>query len=150
MCIAIGVSKVTGSTLPTLNAAQDANEFHAWARGHDFQSTLLTDQKKDVTLQMIKDGVNAAITAGATQLVIYFGGHGILKAPETEIWLLSGVMNDSQQAVNLAGSVALARNGKIANVIFISDACRSVATNQTLFRINGGEIFPPNFIPRGS
>jgi hypothetical protein len=150
MCISIGVSKVTGSTLPTLNAAQDAKEFHAWAQGHDFQSTLLTDQEKEVTLQMIKDGVNAAITAGATQLVIYFGGHGILKAPETEIWLLSGVMNDSQQAVNLAGSVALARNGKIPNVIFISDACRSVTTNQTLFRINGGEIFPPDFIPRHS
>jgi hypothetical protein len=148
MCIAIGVNKVTGSTLPTLNAAQDAKEFHAWAQGHDFQSTLLTDQEKDVTLQMIKDGVNAAITAGATQLVIYFGGHGILKAPETEVWLLSGVMNDSQQAVNLAGSVALARNGKIPNVIFISDACRSVTTNQTLFRINGGEMFPPDFIPR--
>lgn len=150
MCVAIGVSKVLGSALPTLNAAQDATEFHAWAEGHDFQSTLLTDQKKDVTLQMIKDGVNAAIAAGATQLVIYFGGHGILKAPDTEIWLLSGVMNDSQQAVNLAGSVALARNGKIPNVIFISDACRSVTTNQTLFRVNGGEIFPPDFVPRRS
>ena len=148
MCVAIGVSKVAGSALPTLNAAQDAEEFHRWAQGHGFQSTLLTDQKKGVTLQMIKDGVNAAITAGATQLVIYFGGHGILKAPDTEIWLLSDVMNDSQQAVNLAGSVALARNGKIPNVIFISDACRSVTTNQTLFRINGGEIFPPDFIPR--
>jgi hypothetical protein len=148
MCIAIGVSKITGSALPTLNAAQDAKEFHAWAQAHDFQSTLLTDQEKDVTLQMIKDGVISAITAGVTQLVIYFGGHGILKAPETEIWLLSGVMNDSQQAVNLAGSVALARNGKIPNVIFISDACRSVTTNQTLFRISGGEIFPPDFIPR--
>jgi hypothetical protein len=124
--------------------------FHAWAKDHDFQSTLLTDQEKEVTLQMIKDGVNAAITAGATQLLIYFGGHGILKAPETEIWLLSGAMNDSQQAVNLAGSVALARNGKIPNVIFISDACRSVTTNQTLFRITGGEIFPPDFVPRHS
>jgi hypothetical protein len=150
ICIAIGVSRVAGSTLPTLNAAEDAKGFHAWAQGHDFQSTLLTDQEKEVTLQMIKDGVNAAITAGATQLLIYFGGHGILKAPETEIWLLSGVMNDSQQAVNLAGSVALARNGKIPNVIFISDTCRSVTTNQTLFRITGGEIFPPDFVPRHS
>lgn len=150
MCVVVGVNKVTGSALPALNAAQDAEEFHKWAQAHGFQSTLLTDQEKDVTLQMIKDGVNGAITAGATQLVIYFGGHGILKAPETEIWLLSGVMNDSQQAVNLAGSVAQARNGKIPNVIFISDACRSVTTNQTLFRINGGEIFPPDFIPRPS
>lgn len=150
MCIAIGVSKVTGSALPTLNAAQDAKEFHKWAQSHDFASTLLTDHEKDVTLQIIKDAVNAAITAGAAQLVIYFGGHGILKAPETEIWLLSGVMNDSQQAVNLAGSVALARNGKVPNVIFISDACRSVTTNQTLFRITGGEIFPPDFVPRSS
>jgi hypothetical protein len=150
MCIAIGVNKVVDSTLPPLNAAEDAKEFHAWAQSHSFQSTLLTDQGKDVTLQMIKDGVNAAIEAGAAQLVVYFGGHGILKAPETEVWLLSGAMNDSQQAVNLAGSVAQARNGKIPNVIFISDACRSVTTNQTLFRISGGEIFPPSFIPRPS
>jgi hypothetical protein len=149
-CVAIGVSKVVGSALPVLNAAKDARGFHEWAQGNDFQSVLLTDQNGPVTLQAIKDEVNAAIDAGSTQLVVYFGGHGILKAPETEIWLLSNVMSDSQQAVNLAGSAALARNGKIPNVIFISDACRSVATNLTLFRISGGEIFPPDFIPRPS
>lgn len=146
--IAVGVNNVKGSTLPSLNAAKDAALFHAWAQAHHFQSTLLTDEQTDVTLQMIKDAVNAAIATGATQVVIYFGGHGLLKAPDTEVWLLSGALYDSQQAVNLAGSVALARNGKIPNVIFISDACRSVTTNQTLFRINGGEIFPPDFVPR--
>lgn len=147
-CIAIGVNTVTGSALPTLNAAKDAAQFYKWAQAEGFQSALVTDEQGGVTLQAIKDQVNAAIAAGATQLVIYFGGHGLLKAPETEIWLLSGAMNDSQQAVNVAGSVALARYGKIPNVIFISDACRSVTTNQTLFRVNGGEIFPPDYVPR--
>ena len=149
-CIAIGVNKVKDSTLPALNAAQDAEAFHQWAQAHGFVSVVLTDQGQDVTLQMIKDEVNAAIAAGATQILVYFGGHGILKAPETEIWLLSGAMGDSQQGVNLAGSVAAARNGKVPNVVFISDACRSVTTNLTLFRVNGGEIFPPDFVPRSS
>ncbi len=150
-CVSIGVNKVTGSALAVLqDAAAGAERLHLWAEKNGFHSTLLTDLKEPLKLEAIKKAVKAHIDGGATQLLVYFGGHGLLKAPDVEVWLLSGAMSDSQEAVNMAGSVALARNGRIPNVIFISDACRSVTTNQVLFRVNGGEIFPPDFVPRDS
>jgi len=69
-------------------------------------------------------------------------GHGILLAPGTEYWLLSGAPQNPNEAVNLLRSVEDARNAGILDVIFFSDACRSAVPGAPLNGVVGGSIFP--------
>ena len=75
------------------------------------------------------------------QLIIYFAGHGV-NLSLSEYWLLSGSPEDSNAAVNVAGSMQLARYGGIPNVVFISDACRTAVEGIQAQAIRGSEIFP--------
>ena len=81
--------------------------------------------------------------------MVFFSGHGLLKAPGAEIWLLSGAPGNPNEAVNVAGSMAGARYCGIEHVIFISDACRSNPPSVQFSAITGSQIFPnqsPNAI----
>ena len=80
-------------------------------------------------------------------MIVFFSGHGILKGPEYELWLLSGAPDNTNEAVNVPGSISLARNCQIPHVVIISDACRSIANTSRLNQIGGSEIFP-NKIPQ--
>ena len=145
--VVVGVNK-TGD-LPVLHAAASgAREFAAWATSQGIDVTLLTDDNGSVSL----GNVNAAIrnyvqqrTFG--QLIVFFSGHGILRAPDYELWLLSGAPDDPNDAVNVPGSIWLARNVGIPHVVIVSDACRSRPNTSRLSQIQGGVIFP-NESPR--
>jgi Caspase domain len=74
--------------------------------------------RRDIFLaieKFVEDGVY-------TQLIVYFSGHGILKAPGIELWLLSDAGNDAAEAVNLLEDAENARLTGIPHVVFISDA----------------------------
>jgi hypothetical protein len=75
-----------------------------------------------------------------TQLVIYFSGHGVCVG-YNEFWLLSGAPVHGNEAVSLVECWELAHRCGVANVAFISDACRSIPTYD-LNWIKGGVIFP--------
>lgn len=140
--VVIGVNK-TGD-LPVLHAAASgAREFAAWATSQGIEVTLLTDDNGDVSL----GNVNAAIRSYVQQriygqLIVFFSGHGILRAPDYELWLLSGAPDDPNDAVNVPGSIWLARNVGIPHVVVISDACRSRPNTSRLSQVQGGVIFP--------
>jgi hypothetical protein len=74
-------------------------------------------------------------------------GHGILLAPGTEYWLLSGAPQNPNEAVNLLRSAEDARNASIPHVIFFSDACRSTVPGAPLNGVVGGSIFPIARLP---
>jgi len=141
--LAIGVDK-TGQ-LPILRAAAaGAKKVDEWARGQGFDSTLLTDSTgQPVTLADIVAAVRSIVekrTYG--QLIVFFSGHGFLKGPDYEIWLLSGAPGNPNEAVNVPGSISLARNCGIAHIAVISDACRSLATSMSMGQVMGSVIFP--------
>ncbi len=140
--VVIGVNK-TGD-LPVLNAAASgAEDFAAWAMEQGIQVTLLTDAKGSVTLSEIKKAIRLYVQQRTfDQLIVFFSGHGILRAPDYELWLLSGAPDDPDDAVNVPGSIWLARNAGIPHVILISDACRSRPNTTRLSQIQGGVIFP--------
>ena len=77
-------------------------------------------------------------------------GHGILLAPGTEYWLLSGAPQNPNEAVNLLRSVEDARNAGIPHVIFFSDARRSAVPGAPLNGVVGGSIFPNRTIAQQS
>jgi len=145
-CIAIGVDKVIAAgNLATLRAARDgAERFSQWASSQQFAKCLcLTDRSSPLGIAAVKSEVRAIVTSGSySQLIIYFAGHGILKSWDTEIWLLSDAASDPNEAVNLVGSVSLARNSGVPHVVFVSDACRSIAADTRLAQVTGSVLFP--------
>lgn len=145
--VVIGVNKV--GNLPVLQAAEGAIEFAAWAESQNIEVVLMTDvDGNPVLLSDIKNAIKKI--AGKKiydQLIIFFAGHGILRAPDYELWLLSGAPEDVGEAVNVPGSIHLSRNLGIPHVVFISDACRSRANTILLSQVEGGSIIQ-NAIPR--
>jgi hypothetical protein len=143
-CVAIGVDHVIGApNLPPLAAAAEgAERFAEWATSQQFDAVALTDRAGVLTASAIKQQIRAIKGGTYSQLIVYFAGHGILKSWDTEIWLLSDAATDPNEAVNLAGSVSLARQSGIQHVVFISDACRSIASDTRLAQITGSVLFP--------
>lgn len=141
--VVIGVNK-TGD-LPILNAAvSGAKEFAGWAEKQNFEVALLTDENNQpVTLGNIKAAIrNFVQQATFSQMIIFFAGHGMLRGPDFEVWLLSGAPTDADEAVNVLGSILLARDSGIPHITIISDACRSRPDTLQFSRVNGGVIFP--------
>lgn len=143
--VAIGVDKVGGG-LPKLSAAASgAREVASWLgkpeNGYDVD--LFTDDDGPVERRDIFHAINSRVeAANLSRLVIYFAGHGFLKNTADEYWLLSGAPADSAEAVNVTLSEALARFSGIPELIFISDACRVVPSEQVHSSISGASIFP--------
>jgi hypothetical protein len=146
--VIVGVDR-TGGGLPMLRgAAADAEKVEEWLSSEGFETVLLTDTKAGVRgggrvmRTDIDDTVNHFVERGVLQqLVIYFAGHG-LNNFNTEIWLLSGAPSASNEAINLARNIELARDCGIRNVVFVSDACRSNPPPGPFRRVEGGAIFP--------
>jgi hypothetical protein len=145
--ICIGVNRADG--MITLQAAaKGARDVAAWATTQGCDVTLLVDDnEQEVYSVQIFKAIQAVVEAGTyEQLLVYFLGHGILLAPGTEYWLLSGAPQNPNEAVNLLRSVEDARNAGIPHVIFFSDACRSAVPGAPLNGVVGGSIFPNRMI----
>jgi hypothetical protein len=139
--------KKTGQ-LPELQTVhQCAQQMSVWAREQGFPNKLvkvITDEKKPVDAKQIRDAVAKLVREdGIEQIVVYFAGHGVVNGGE--YWLLSGAPEDVNEAVNLEGSILLARSAGIPHVVFISDACRTAAEGIQGTRVKGQDIFP-NFV----
>ncbi len=145
--VVIGINK-TGD-LPVLHAAvSGARDFAAWATSQGIDITLLTDDNGNVSLGDVKAAIRSYVQQRIfSQLILFFSGHGILRAPDYELWLLSGAPDDPDDAVNVPGSIWLARNVGIPHVVVISDACRSRPNTSRLSQVQGGVVFP-NESPR--
>ena len=141
--VVIGVDAVGGG-LPRLRAAASgAREVAEWLRRSDYDVRLFTDEDVPVERSAVFRTVAGFVEAGTVdRLVVYFAGHGFLKGPVDEFWLLSGAPADPSEAVNLTSSAALARYLGIPQIVFISDACRAVPATTVHSGITGASIFP--------
>jgi len=140
--VVIGVNKA--GNLPKLQAAASgAGAFADWLEGEGFDVDRFIDgPDKAVKIDPIFDAVKAIIDRGIyDQLVIYFSGHGFLNG-YSELWMLSGAPDNSNQAVSLIECNRLCKRTGIPNVVFISDACRSTATSLAASSVRGSVIFP--------
>src|SRR5215831_5810857 len=142
--------KKTGN-LPGLQGTQKAIEdMQEWVQAQHFKIiTTISDESSPVEPKHIKDAIQNILKPGdVTQLIVYFTGHGV-NIRYGEYWLLSDAPSDSQAAVNVDGSVVLARQSGVPHVVLISDACRTAAEGIQAQAISGSEIFP-NDGPSGS
>lgn len=142
----IGVDKA-GKLQKLNDAAAGAERMHDWALSQGMvdrvSARLITDKNGGrVTPDEIYDVVFKIIDgAGADQLIVYFAGHGV-NINRGEQWLLSDAPVRANAAVNLAGSVELARYCGIRHVVFISDACRVAPAGIQAQQVRGSDIFP--------
>jgi hypothetical protein len=139
--IVIGVDKVP--PLRVLRAAAaGAHQIADWLQEEGFAVSLFVDDDDPVTFNDIYNAINDLVNRNTLeQLVVYFGGHGFLRG-STEVWLLSDGLQNPNEAINLLGSSYLSREVRISNVVFISDACRSLPSTPRTSNIHGGKIFP--------
>jgi hypothetical protein len=142
--IMIGINRTGG--LPVLSdAVEGARQMEAWALAQGMARKhvhLFTDESGPVEIATIKKAIRALVDSGTiTQLLVYFAGHGV-NIRYGEYWLLSDAPVDPSAAVNVEGSVVLARRSGIDHVVFVSDACRTAAEGVQAQGITGSEIFP--------
>ncbi len=140
--VAIGVNRTKSMFPPLRAAARGAAHLHDWAVKQGFDTKLLTDAGgQAVRLADVHDAIAAFVDKGVyDQLVLYFSGHGLLPAPDCEVWLLSGAPNNPSEAINVRESIARARTCGIDHVVVYSDACRSIP-QQLQAMLTPGAVF---------
>ncbi|MGE0684973.1 MAG: hypothetical protein AB7P69_29185 [Candidatus Binatia bacterium] len=142
----IGVDK-TGNLQRLHDAASGARRMYEWslAQGMADQThaKLITDaDNKKVDPDRIYDAIKAIIDGpGVDQLIVYFAGHGV-NINRTEHWLLTDAPVRTSAAINVSGSVELARYAGIQHVVFISDACRVAPEGIQAQNVRGVDVFP--------
>ncbi len=140
--IIIGVNKTGG--LPVLAAAvQGAKDFAEWAKSQKFDVSLLTDESSPVRVEDIKKATKEYVDKRIyQQMVIYFAGHGILKSPTEECWLLSNAPDDPDEAISSFTTGVFAKIVGIPHVVIISDACRTGVSDPLITMVSGKSILP--------
>lgn len=141
--IAIGVDRA--GHFPALRgAASGAEQVGEWGRQQGFETTVFSDaDDKVVGPEEIFEAISEIVESRTySQLVVFFSGHGVLRAPDCELWLLSRVGRNPNHAINVNGSISLARQCGIEHVVIISDACRSLAGTLQVSMVDGYRIFP--------
>lgn len=142
--VVIGVSTSAGLT-PLVSAPSSASEIGDWLRqlepGYDV--TVITDKdSKPVTRKQIFDAVSHYLTPTRYEmLVIYYIGHGLFQNA-SDVWMLSGAPGDPAECVNFDESRDSAKFCGVKNVVFVSDACRSLPATLGQARLQPSSIFP--------
>lgn len=141
--VIIGIN-ATGYMPILKGAASGARQFDDWAKSNGFDTSLhVDDGGSSVHFRDVFTAVKGFVDKGVYELmIIYFAGHGILKAPGEEIWLLSEAPTNAGEAVNVRLSDVYSRSSTIPHIAFFSDACRSIPDNQVVLGVTGAPIFP--------
>lgn len=140
--VVIGVDK-TGKLTPLSSAADGAERVARWLEKEAFKVQLITDRNGPVRCSAVEDAIQAFVTLPPRYhlLLVYFSGHGYWQA-RSDVWLLSGAPVKPDEAINLEAAMDLAKYSGIPNVVFVSDACRSLPASLAGARVNGGSVFP--------
>lgn len=141
--VLIGVSTTGG--LPNLQAVESGiAQMAAWAEGQGIRGdrlVVLTDKDEIVRVHQISDAIAKLVKRrDLDQLIVYFSGHGVHN--RGDLWLLSEAPGMPYEAVNVEGSIQLARYCGIGHVVFIADVCRTAAGGIQGLGVTGTEIFP--------
>lgn len=142
----IGVDR-TGTLQQLNDAAAGARRMYDWALSQGMvkgsHAHLITDEGgQKVHPDQVYDAIKALIDGpGIDQLVLYFAGHGV-NINRCEHWLLSDAPTRTSAAINVTGSVDLARYCGIGHVVIMSDACRVAPEGIQAQNVRGQDVFP--------
>ena len=157
--VLVGVRK-TGGGLPVLHAVGSGVEMMAkWANSQlccGMQEVIVLSDANNEHGEAVDNGARQAVKAyeiteaitklvegGLQQLIVYFAGHGA-NVRYNELWLLSGAPQAASEAVNLKGSIEIAKQCGVAHIVIIADACRTAAATLQAQAVEGSLVFPSN------
>jgi len=147
VALVIGVKNAEG-LIPLPGAWTGADMVAHWAEQSGFEVHTFTDRTSPVTRSDIAQAIKGCVdTADVEQLVVYFAGHGVSTGKMADFWLLSAGSEDLAEIVNVDASVQNARDCGIPHVVFISDACRTIAGRKQIGVANGTPSIFPNKPP---
>lgn len=142
--VLIGVSRA-GNLEPLQAVFPGIRAMQRWAAGQGIAPSrikVLTDEDAPLAVSSVKKAIRELVDLTTVeQLIVYFAGHGV-NLSLSEYWLLSDAPGDTNEAVNVTSSMALARFCGIPHVVFLSDACRTAAEGIQAQAVRGSEIFP--------
>ena len=141
--VVIGVNK-TGGFDELESAANGAKDVASWLEKEGFAVECLTDiDGVPVTSQAVSKAIGKFATSPAKYdfLLVYFSGHGQWHT-RSDHWLLSGAPESTTEAVNLEGAMYVAKRCGIPNIVFVSDACRTIPKSAADNLVNGIDAFP--------
>lgn len=140
--VIIGVDS-GGGLAPLKSAAHGANSVASWLDAEGYTVECLTDTRGPVRSRDVEDAIARLVTNPPrfSLLLVYFSGHGYWHV-NTDHWLLSDAPTKPNEAINLESSMDLAKYSGIPNVVFVSDACRSLPATRSAASINGIAAFP--------
>jgi hypothetical protein len=129
-------------------AASAAKDVADWLACQGFEVSLNTDEDG----QAVRfDGLYTAVSGYVGRntlkmLVIYFAGHGYADRGG-EFWLLSDAPDNPNELIDLQQCRVAAQRLGIPNVVFISDACRSIKADLGTFDAAPRNLFPASSLP---
>lgn len=141
--IIIGVSTSAGLE-PLRSAGPSAEAVGLWLGDLDpgYDVTVITDEGSAVTRKQIYDAISDVLTPTRYELLlVYYIGHGLYHE-RSDVWMLSGLPEDPAECVNFQTSRDDAKFCGIRNVVFVSDACRSLPDKIGLARAQPTTVFP--------
>lgn len=142
--VVIGVDR-TGGLTPLKSAAAGAEQVATWLRREGYDVECLTDKGDGATVSSgdVETAIAKFVTKPTTYhfLLVYFSGHGYWHA-RSDRWLLSGAPTKTSDAINLDGAMDLAKYSGVPNVVFVSDACRSIPDSRQGSLVTGIDGFP--------
>jgi hypothetical protein len=151
ICIGVGRAGSRAVRLPFLGGALNgARAFHAWAQALGYSSHLITDDDKDVTIDRLRDEIEAALPKKKTigRLILYFAGHGLIREINQGLWLLSD-WDTELRAVAVDGLQRRLCMYDIKQIAMFSDACRSLPQNYNTADLTADKVLGkgPNQTP---
>jgi hypothetical protein len=130
--VAVVIGVAYAKPLPYLaGAINGARAFHTWALELGYDSRLLTDEIKPVTLQRLRDELESILQPSSNEihrLLLYFAGHGLIREAEEGLWLLSD-WYDQLRAVAVEPLKRRLSLYNIQQISIFADACRSLPSN---------------------
>jgi hypothetical protein len=129
--IAIGVAKpqLLRYLAGAINGAQD---FHDWATALGYESKLVTDKDKPVTMRRLRTELESILPKPGEppiyRLLIYFAGHGLIRNIEEGLWLLSDWKDDGRVVATEMLKRRLYRYN-VEQIAIFADACRKLPPN---------------------
>lgn len=109
-------------------ALTGARHLEVWAKRQGYETTLITDEKENVTIPVLRQRVEYILRASPApihRIIVYFAGHGLIREMEESLWLLSDWRSELR-AVAVEGFKRRLFMWGPRQVCIISDACKSL------------------------
>jgi hypothetical protein len=128
LAIAVSDAKPLDYLSGALNGARD---FSKWATALGYETRILTDEKKAVTLDRLRRELETMLKpsgAPVHRLALYFAGHGFIREAEEGLWLLSDWYS-TMRGVAIEVLKRRLYRYNIDQIAIFADACRSLPSN---------------------